>query len=82
MILRIRPELVDGLEETTDVPFGTGFAPAHRAWVTKDRTARGHIGDPRSATADKGEVCFRAFAADVVRFLRRVVAWDGTGWDA
>lgn len=82
MMLRIRPELVGDLASTTDVPFGTGFAPAHRAWVMPDRSEPGHIGDPRSATAEKGEALFRVFAADVVRLLERVVAWDGKVWDA
>lgn len=82
MMLRIRPELVTGLPETTDVPFGTGFSPAHRAWVMPDRSAPGHIGDPRSASAEKGEALFRVFAADVQRLLERAIAWDGNAWDA
>lgn len=82
MMLRIRPDLVEGLDRTTDVPFGTPFTPATRAWVTKDRSPTGHIGDPRQATAEKGEVLFRTFAADVVKLLERVLAWDGQTWDA
>lgn len=82
MMLRIRPELVTGLGDTTDVPFGTGFSPAHRAWVMPDRSEPGHIGDPRSASAEKGECLFRVFAADVVRLLERAIAWDGKAWDA
>jgi creatinine amidohydrolase len=82
MMLRIRPELVGDLAETEHVPFGTGFGPAHRAWTMPERSTPGHIGDPRSATVEKGEALFRVFAADVVRFLERVVAWDGQAWDA
>jgi creatinine amidohydrolase len=82
MMLRIAPHLVGDLTKVPDVPFGGGFAPAHRAWITKDRTEPGHIGDPRHATADKGETLFRVFTADVVAFLERVVAWDGKAWDA
>lgn len=82
MMLRIRPDLVSDPTATADVPFGTGFAPAHRAWTMPDRSVPGHIGDPRAATAEKGEALFRVFAADVVRFLERVVAWDGRAWDA
>jgi creatinine amidohydrolase len=82
MMLRIRPELVSDSTATTDVPFGVGFAPAYRAWTMPDRSQPGHIGDPRSANAAKGEALFRVFAADVVGFLERVIAWDGKAWDA
>lgn len=82
MILRIAPHLVIEHTKTQEVPFGKGFDPAHRAWITKDRTEPGHIGDPRHATAEKGETIFRVFSADVVKFLERVVAWDGKSWDA
>lgn len=81
MMLRIRPELVGDLTKTESVPFGKAFEPAHRAWVTKDRTAPGHIGDPRHATADKGETLFQVFSADVERLLERMLAWDGQSWD-
>jgi creatinine amidohydrolase len=82
MMLRIRPELVVDLDKTNEIPFGNSFGPGHRAWVTKDRSDRGHVGDPRCATAEKGEVCFRVFSEDVIRFLDRVLAWDGKSWDA
>jgi creatinine amidohydrolase len=82
MMLRIRPELVSDPASTTDVPFGTGFGPAYRAWTMPDRSEPGHVGDPRSATAEKGEALFRVFAADVTSFLERVIAWDGKAWDA
>jgi creatinine amidohydrolase len=82
MMLRIRPDLVGDLKTTCDISFGKGFSPATRAWVTKDRSDRGHIGDPRSATAEKGEIIFKTFAADVVALLERVIRWDGKEWDA
>ena len=53
------------------------FEPAHRGWITKDRTEPGHIGDPRHATAEKGEAAVPLFADDVTRFLQRVIDWDG-----
>lgn len=34
------------------------------------------------ASAEKGEILFRAFTADVVALLERVIAWDGAEWDA
>jgi creatinine amidohydrolase len=80
MVLRLRPELVGDLSEVQPVPFGQPFAPAVRGWVTQDRSVAGHIGDPRRATAAKGESLFRVFADDVVRLLEQVIAWDGRSW--
>ena len=80
MMLRIAPQLVVEHTKVPEVPFGLAFAPAHRAWITKDRTEPGHIGNPAIATSEKGETIFRVFAADVVKFLERVVAWDGKSW--
>ena len=81
MVLRLDPRLVPGdLSAVPDVPFGTGFAPGHRAWVMPDRSEPGHIGTPAAATADKGEALFAFFAAGVGAYLDRVVAWAG-GWD-
>ncbi|MFN0054912.1 MAG: creatininase family protein [Planctomycetales bacterium] len=81
MMLRIRPELVRNLNQVQAMEFGTPFDPAHRAWITKDRTAVGHIGDPQQATAEKGETIFRTFTADVISLLERIIAWDGKSWD-
>jgi creatinine amidohydrolase len=81
MMLRIAPQLVRDHQKVAEVPFGVGFAPAQRAWITKDRTEPGHIGNPRIATAEKGETIFRVFSADVVKFLERVIAWDGKSWE-
>jgi creatinine amidohydrolase len=82
MVLRIRPDLVGDLAKVEPVQFGNSFEPAARGWITKDRTTPGHIGDPRGATAEKGETLFRVFSDDVVRLLERVIAWDGRSWDA
>ena len=82
MMLVIRPDLVGDIGRTQPVEFGQGFDPAHRAWITKDRSPEGHIGFPHLATAAKGETLLRTFSTDVVEFLRRVVAWDGSTWDA
>ncbi|MFO1020987.1 MAG: creatininase family protein [Planctomycetales bacterium] len=81
MILRIAPHLVRQHEQTQSVEFGVGFEPAARAWVTQDRSTPGHIGDPRIATAEKGEVIFETFSADVVTLLNRMIAWDGKSWN-
>lgn len=82
MILRIAPQLVKETAHLNDVPFGFAFEPAYRGWTTKDRTAPGHIGAPRSASADKGEYLFAAFAAGLVPWLESVIAWDGRSWEA
>jgi creatinine amidohydrolase len=81
MMLRLAPHLVGDLTKVQTVPFGNPFEPASRAWITKDRTEAGHIGDPRGATAEKGEILFRAFVEDVVALLERVIVWDGKSWD-
>ena len=81
MMLRINPHLVGDLTKVEPVEFGSAFEPATRGWITKDRTVPGHIGDPRHATAEKGETLFRVFSDDVVRLLERVIAWDGRGWN-
>jgi creatinine amidohydrolase len=81
MILRLAPQLVGELEEVEAVPFGNPFEPGSRGWITRERSAAGHIGDPRAASAQKGETLFRLFADDVVGFLERVIAWDGRSWD-
>jgi creatinine amidohydrolase len=82
MMLRIRPDLVGDYRQLAPVAFGRAFAPAHRAWVTKDRSEPGHIGQPHLASPEKGETLFRAFASDVIALLQRVLDWDGQQWDA
>jgi creatinine amidohydrolase len=81
MMLRLAPQLVGDPPQVEPVAFGNPFEPASRGWITKERSTPGHIGDPRSATAEKGEALFRVFADDVVRLLERVLAWDGRSWD-
>jgi len=81
MILRIRPELVGDVAKLETVEFGHGFAPASRGWITKDRSAPGHIGSPQLATREKGEVIFATFTDDVVNLLERVIRWDGKSWN-
>jgi creatinine amidohydrolase len=80
MMLRLAPHLVGDLKKVEAVEFGTPFEPATRGWVTQDRSQAGHIGDPRPATAEKGETLFRTFSEDVVQMLERVAQWDGKSW--
>ncbi len=81
MILALAPHLVGDLRAIEPVPHSNLFEPAARGWITQDRSAAGHIGDPRQASAEKGETLFRLFSADVAAFLERVAAWDGRSWD-
>ncbi|MCA8997813.1 MAG: creatininase family protein [Planctomycetaceae bacterium] len=81
MMLRLRPELVKGHQQTQEVPFGQGFSPGYRAWVMPDRSSAGHIGDSPLATPEKGEVLFHHFSSGAVKFLQRVIDWDGSTWD-
>jgi creatinine amidohydrolase len=81
MILRLAPQLVGPLDQLPEVPFGNAFEPATRGWITKDRTAPGHIGNPRVATAEKGETLFHVFTDDIVALLERVLRWNGKDWN-
>lgn len=81
MIMRIRPELVGDVSKLQTVEFGRGFSPASRGWITKDRSAPGHIGSPQLATKDKGETIFATFTDDVVSLIERVIRWDGKSWN-
>src|SRR5262245_13801311 len=80
MMLRLAPQLVGEYLKTEFVPFGTPFEPATRGWTTPDRSTPGHIGDPRAASAQKGEILFTRFAEDAAALLKRVIAWDGSSW--
>jgi creatinine amidohydrolase len=81
MILHLAPSLVGDVSRIEAVSSGMPFDPATQGWITRERSAPGHIGDPRRATALKGQTLFRIFAQDVVTFLERVIAWDGCSWD-
>jgi creatinine amidohydrolase len=81
MMLRLAPQLVQDRTPLVATSLDRSFAPASRAWITRDRTQVGHIGDPTAASAEKGELLFQTFAAEVGELLARVVAWDGKSWD-
>jgi creatinine amidohydrolase len=80
MMLRIAPHLVGDLAKVEPVEFGAPFEPATRGWIMGDRSVPGHIGDPRYATAAKGETLFQVFSDDVIALLERVIDWDGSSW--
>lgn len=80
MILRLTPQLVGPIQDLPDVSAAYGFDPAYRGWTTRERTESGHIGDPRHATAEKGELLFQRFTDETVAYLQQVIAWDGHSW--
>jgi len=80
MVLRIAPSLVGDFRAARPVDAGTSFAPAARAWITRERTEPGHIGSPHLATTEKGEALLARFTDDASTFLERVLAWDGHSW--
>lgn len=73
MILRIAPQLVGDYRAAPEVSFDQAYKPAHLGWITKDRSAIGHIGSPHLATAEKGEILFDVFSQDLVRLLHDLV---------
>jgi creatinine amidohydrolase len=80
MILRIAPHLVGDYRSAEDVAFQGEFGATPRAWITKDRTVPGHIGNPRLATPEKGERLFATFADGVESLLTSVRNWSGATW--
>ncbi|HEV7406560.1 MAG TPA: creatininase family protein [Chthoniobacteraceae bacterium] len=81
MVLRLAPQLVKDHRAVPAQEPGNAFEPAVRAWTMRDRSEHGHVGDPREATAEKGEALFEAFARGAVAMIERVIAWDGASWE-
>jgi creatinine amidohydrolase len=81
MILQLAPALVKHHKEVPDVAPGNSFLPAHRAWVTPDRSRLGHVGAPGVATPEKGGQLLQLFAEGVIQFMQRVIRWDGVCWE-
>ena len=77
MILQLVPHLVGDLSQIEPVSSAMPFEPATQGWITKERSEPGHIGDPRRATAQKGQLLFERFSQNVVTFLEQVIARDG-----
>lgn len=81
MVLRVAPRLVKDYRGAAPQEFGAAFAPASRGWTVPDRSLHGHIGDPREASAEKGEALLAAFARGVAALVERMIAWDGRSWE-
>lgn len=85
MMLAVRPDLVKPFTELPAMDMGYSFEPAYRGWITQERRptgaeSPGHLGDPRTASAAKGEYLLEQFSTTVATFLERVIAWDGHSW--
>jgi creatinine amidohydrolase len=82
MVLALKPELVDmSLAAGAVGPTGrevlqvAGSDGAHR-WISfKSRTSHGAIGDPRAASAEKGERLLKAAAEAVARLVTNKEFW-------
>jgi len=81
MILRLHPELVKNHQHVESVDPGNPFLPAQRAWTIPDRTIAGHVGEPKVATAEKGEQLLQLFSEGFVQLMQRVIRWDGKSWE-
>ena len=81
MVLRLAPHLVKDHRHVTPQEPGNAFEPASRGWIMPDRSEHGHVGDPREATAEKGEALFQAFTRGIVELIQRMIAWDGKSWE-
>jgi creatinine amidohydrolase len=81
MILRLAPGFVKNHKDVPEIKFGNPFLPAQRAWIVPDRSGPGHVGAPSVATPEKGEQLLQLFADGVVKFIQRVVSWDGNSWE-
>lgn len=81
MILRLAPHLVGDHRSAPPTRARSVFPAAGLGWVTQDFVRDGHIGDPASATAEKGELLLSHFASGMARFLTSVADWDGRSWN-
>lgn len=81
MVLRLAPHLVKEHRHLTPQEPGNAFEPALRGWIMPDRSEHGHVGDPREATAEKGEALFQTFSRGIVELIQRMIAWDGRSWE-
>lgn len=80
MMQTIAPELVGDFASQPTQSAACEFEPAFRAWTTKDRSERGHIGSPAAASPDKGERLLCSFAEGLSRLVQKMKAWDGRTW--
>lgn len=73
MILHLHPHLVGDISNLQPITQKMPSEPAIRAWITKDRSAQGYIGDPAAATAEKGAILLDHFTNNVAALLNRII---------
>ncbi len=85
MVLALTPELVDMAAASQavgptsrEIAEVAGNDAAHRWLSFKARTTHGAIGDPRSATAEKGELLLEAASHEVSRLIVNTEFWTLT----
>jgi creatinine amidohydrolase len=81
MVLRLDPQQVRAPDQVDPVAFGDAFEPAARGWIMPERSTPGHVGDPRSANAEKGEALFQTFTSATVQWIERMIAWHSESWE-
>src|SRR5205807_8328718 len=76
VVLALAPELVHPDRYTPELPpvrrymrHHTLKGPASFGWLTRDLSASGTIGDPRAASAEKGEAILQAEASLVAALI-------------
>ena len=67
-----QPQLVADPRSIGPVDRGFPLEPARREAGRPKTTRTQQLGDPRIATAEKGETLFRVFSDDVVAFIAQV----------
>ncbi len=73
MILHLHPHLVGDISGLKPMTQEMPCAPAQLAWITKDRSPLGYIGDPAAATAEKGAKLLDHFTSNVATMLKRII---------
>jgi creatinine amidohydrolase len=83
MVLALKPELVDMSQvagavgpTSPELVNIIGTSAAHRWQSFRSRTSHGAIGDPRTATAEKGERLLQAAADAVVALITNAEFWN------
>ena len=75
MIMRIAPDQVGDVGQIEAVPLKPSLGPSLQGLNMRDHSEDGHIGDPRHASAVKGEVLIQAYTSEAVGLLEQLLHW-------
>ncbi len=78
MLMRIAPDQVGDLKQTEAVSLKPSLGPSVQVLTMREQSEAGHIGDPRQASAVKGEVLLQAYTSEAVALLEQLLAWNNT----